>query len=126
MTNEAVAVDDDRAARLHQAQIAAHENRFGEADRICRDLLDDYPDYVPAYGLRGSIAASIGDLPRGVRMLEEAVAARPANLGLRCALCDVYRLSCRLDEALALAEGVARPLPRAYAHLAAGHRWKRR
>jgi len=112
MTDKAATVADDRALRLKQAQAAARANRFDEADRICVELLSDYPDYAPAYGLRGSIIASLGNLKVGARMLEEAVAARPMNPGLRSALADVYRISCRLDEALALAEPVARAHPR--------------
>ena len=112
MTDGAAKVAADRAARLKQAQAAAGERRFGEADGICRDLLSAYPDYAPALGLRGSIASSEGDLKLGAELLEQAVAAEPANLGLRSALCDTYRMACRLDEALALAQGVVRDQPR--------------
>ncbi|WP_174300690.1 tetratricopeptide repeat protein [Caulobacter sp. S45] len=111
MTDEAATAASERAARLKQAQAAARDHRFGEADGICRDLLAAYPDYAPALGLRGSIAASQGDLKLSVELLETAVAAQPANLGLRSALCDAYRMSCRLDEALALAERVVRAQP---------------
>jgi hypothetical protein len=118
MTDGGAMTADDRASRLKLAQAAARENRFEEADSICRDLLGAHADYMPAHGLRGSIAASLGDLALGARMLEEAVAARPANLGLRGSLCDVYRMSCRFDEALALAKSVVREQPRNAAFLA--------
>lgn len=117
MTDGGATVADDRASRLNQAHVAAGQNRFEEADCICRDLLGEHPDYVPAFGLRGLIAAFRGDLQLGAEMLEEAVAARPDNLGLRSSLCDVYLMSCRFDEALTLAEGVARAQPRHTAFL---------
>ena len=111
MTDEAAKLAETRAARLKQAQAAARGHRFGEADGICRDLLTSFPDYAPALGLRGSIAASQGDFPRGIELLEAAVAAQPGNLGLQSTLCDVYRMACRLDEALVLAQAVVRAQP---------------
>ncbi len=104
-------VSADLSARLSQAEAAARDKRYGEADGICRDVLKQHPDLTSALGLRGTIAAIEGNVELGIEMLERALAAQPQNLGWTSALADMYRMSCRMDEALALGIRAVRARP---------------
>ena len=110
-------MSDDVAARLEQAETAARAKRYGEADGICRDVLASTPGCTAALGLRGSIAAIEGNVPLAIELLEEAVAAQPDHINWRSTLGDMYRMACRMDEALALAQQVVQARPKQPAYL---------
>ena len=60
------------------------------------------PDYVPALGLRGVVAAVDGDAAVAIPLLERACAAQPGNAGWLSTLGEMYRMLNLLDPALVM------------------------
>ncbi|HLJ18879.1 MAG TPA: tetratricopeptide repeat protein, partial [Stellaceae bacterium] len=74
---------------------------LGEAESLCRQILQSFPQNAPALHLLGIIAHQSGNAPAGIELLQRAVAAKGdvalyySNLG------EMLRLSGRAREAVA-------------------------
>jgi Flp pilus assembly protein TadD len=95
------ATPDPVAAALQRAEQAARDKRMHEAAGICRDVLEANPANVTAGAMLGAILGQQGDITQGISLLERACAASPGNAAWHNNLCSLYRLRCRLDQALA-------------------------
>jgi Flp pilus assembly protein TadD len=92
---------DPVAEALHRAERAAGEKHLHEAAGICRDVLDAAPGHVVATAMLGAILGQQGDIAQGIVLLERAIAARGDNAAWHNNIASLYRLECRLDQALA-------------------------
>jgi hypothetical protein len=102
---------------LARAQAAAQAKRFGEAGGICNDVLAASPDNASALALLGMIAAHTNDPEHGITLLERAVAAQPGVASWHAALCALYRIVYRLQDALKVGHEAVRLDPRNADHL---------
>jgi tetratricopeptide (TPR) repeat protein len=57
--------------------------RYDECAREYSALIEDHPDYLPAYRNLGALMARDGELPRAVRLWERGLQAHPGDEGLR-------------------------------------------
>ena len=111
-TSAPVDPQQELLAQLQRAEQAGRAGRYGEADGICRDVLKQHPNLPAAMAMRGTVAALDGDIEGGIALLEPAIAAEPSNAVWRSTLCDLYRLVCRLDDALAVGRAALALAPR--------------
>ncbi len=88
-------------AILKRAEAAGREKKFDEAAALCESVLSEQPDLPGALGLLGGIKAQQGEVEPAIALLERAVAARPNAPSWQDALCALYRIVHRLDEAIA-------------------------
>jgi hypothetical protein len=86
---------------LREAEAHGKEKRFAEAEAICERLLAEMPELPGALGLLGGLKAQQGAIDAAIPLLERAVARQPAAIGWWDALCALYRVVHRLDEAVA-------------------------
>jgi Tfp pilus assembly protein PilF len=96
---------------LARAQAAAQAKRFGEAGGICNDILAASPEHPSALALLGMIAAHQGQPERAIALLERAVAKQPGMASWHGNLCTLYRLLCRMPEALEAGNQAVRLAP---------------
>ena len=74
--------------------------RLGEAENLCRQILQSFPQNAPALHLLGVIAHQVGNLSAGVEFLQQAVAAKGDIAYYHSNLGEMLRLSGRPKEAI--------------------------
>ena len=102
---------------LRQAEAAGKEKRFAEAEAICTRLLQEQPDLPGALGLLGGLKAQQGEIEPAIGLLERAIARQPNAIGWQDALCALYRIVHRLDEAIAAGRRAVQGAPDNPRHL---------
>ena len=88
-------------AALREAEALGKDKRYAEAEAICSRLLGEIPDLPGALGLLGGLRAQQGDVETAIGLIERAVARHPNAIAWHDALCALYRIVHRLDEAVA-------------------------
>ena len=86
---------------LREAEALGKEKRYAEAEAICNRLLGEIPELPGAMGLLGGLKAQQGEVEVAIGFLERAVARQPNAIGWWDALCALYRIVHRLEEAIA-------------------------
>ncbi len=102
---------------LREAEVHGKEKRFAEAEAICARLLAEQPELPGALGLLGGLKAQQGEIEPAIGLLEKAVARQPNAVGWFDALCALYRIVHRLDEAIAAGRRAVQGAPDNPRHL---------
>ena len=102
---------------LTRAQAAAQAKRLSEAIGICEDVLAANPDYPAALALMGIVSAMKDDIPRGVDLLQRAIAIRPGVASWYAHLSSMCRNMNRIEDALAAGQESIRLDPNQPDHL---------
>ncbi len=92
---------DSKEARLARARRLYDENRFAECERICRDLLSQYPDEPRALSIFGYLALRGGALTTAIETFQHLCELQPDYAGHRGALASALRQAGRHQESLA-------------------------
>lgn len=87
--------------KIRQAVDLARQGRVEEAIPLLEDVINEYPDYAPAYGILGSIYVEIGYPESAIELLEQAKELEPNDFKAR------YWLGCALGRAFQLEEGIS-------------------
>jgi Flp pilus assembly protein TadD len=77
------------------------EGLLGEAESLCRQILQSFPQNAPALHLLGVIAHQVGNVPAGIELLRQAVAARGDIALYHSNLGEMLRLFGQPKEAVA-------------------------
>ncbi|MBV8448338.1 MAG: tetratricopeptide repeat protein [Hyphomicrobiales bacterium] len=75
--------------------------RLEEADRVCRQILENEPEHTTALHLRALIANDAGDRTKSIELVQHAIAIDPRDPLLLYTLAELCRRARRFDEALA-------------------------
>jgi Tfp pilus assembly protein PilF len=93
---------------LTRAQAAAQAKRWGEAGGICNDVLATSPEHPAALALLGVVSAHTGQPERAIGLLERAVKRHAGVAAWHANLCSLYRITNRMEEALAAGQEAVR------------------
>jgi tetratricopeptide (TPR) repeat protein len=88
---------------LAHAHTAFRAARFGEAEKLCLDVLSGAPDNVEALRLQSLIAARQSKFAQAIAWAEQSLAIAPDDAVSLANLSELYRQANRLDDALATA-----------------------
>jgi len=72
---------DSTPQAFSQAQGRFQAQQYAEAEKLCRNILEDNPDHAPTVHLLGTIARALGFAEEGVRLMAQACDLDPANTG---------------------------------------------
>jgi len=87
--------------KTRQAVDLAGQGRVEGAIQLLKDVINEYPDYAPAYSILGSIYVEIGHSELAIEPLERAKELEPDDFKVR------YWLGCALGRAFRLEEGIS-------------------
>lgn len=96
---------------LDQAMTAIARGQAGEAERLLARLVRERPDDPAVHRALALAAMRVGDVPRAVAHLREAIARAPGSGLLQCELGRVLAQSGRFEESLACFERATRLRP---------------
>ena len=101
-----------RVAQLMQLA-AEHEQagRLDEAEGILRHVIAEAGDHPPAVHLLGIVAFKKDRIEESVRLMERSIALAPMEALYYRNVCEVYRVTGRLDEALVAGRRAAKLAP---------------
>ncbi len=98
---------DPHLEALGRAETAARARRYREAIGICEDVLEAAPDHPPALALLGAVHGQRGAIETGIPLLERACARNGGVANWWLNLSGLYRMQCRMEEALTTARRAA-------------------
>jgi tetratricopeptide (TPR) repeat protein len=99
------------AALAHLAYCRAAAGLWPQAEAACRKLLAYAPAHLGAREILARVTIARGDVDKGIAELTQFVRARKSDSAATLALARILQLVGRFDEALKLAEHVARTAP---------------
>jgi tetratricopeptide (TPR) repeat protein len=89
---------------IADAVTAYRARNLGEAEALCRSILERHPDHIPTLQILGAIAAQSGAAPRGIQLLQKVVALQPALADGHIELAKLLRLDGQTQQAVATLE----------------------
>lgn len=101
----------DSAGLLHLAYCRAAAGLWPQAEAACRKLIAYAPAHLGAREVLARVLIARGDVDRGIAELTQFVRARKSDHAAALSLARILQLVGRFDEALKLAEHVARTRP---------------
>lgn len=96
---------------LIRAQAATQSKRFGEAAGICSDVLAVVPEHPSALAILGIVYAHQGHVEHAIEMLERAIKRHAGVAAWHANLCSLYRITNRIEDALAAGQEAVRLAP---------------
>lgn len=97
---------DPHRPRFAQIEAAMQQQRFAEAERLCKSLLEQQPGYPRAAYTLAQLASQVGAFEEASRILTLALDRYPVDISLRAALVVSYEESGRYPEAVAAARTI--------------------
>jgi hypothetical protein len=94
---------DPHLEALGRAEQAARAKHYREAIGICEDVLEASPEHPAALALLGAIHGQRGAIEAGIPLLERACARQAGVANWWVNLSGLYRMQCRMEQALATA-----------------------
>ncbi len=92
--------------RSELASIYLGTGKIAEAERICDELIANYPQFAPGYALKANIARMRNDLVGTLRAADQRIAADPSSIRARGERCMILLAAGALAESKACANAL--------------------
>jgi tetratricopeptide (TPR) repeat protein len=85
---------------VEQATLAYRAGKFGEAETLCRGILQGQPDHVASLQILAAVAGHVGVPRRGIELLQMVIDLQPGRADGHIQLAKLLRLEGRVSEAV--------------------------